>query len=386
MATSLNGDFSRVVPLISSFYTIKDFRRNVREDYVEFLIDDADIKGTFQTFLKELAKMDMIATAKRSSYASQLMPTLASTRFSVDDGIVLTIYKMDKQKPRSKFWRVVPLILFIVTVAFVFVDGYVRSGSDFATTYVQDPALVAAAYTMSLMGILGIHELGHMIANKHYGLRASWPYFLPGIPGFTPTFGALIALRGNMTNRNVMFDVGIAGPIAGLIIAVIVSIYGSTISVMIPIDEYQRMSGDNQLFTMDASVLMMATLYLTGSAVQGMVLIMSPVLFAAWLGFLITFLNLMPAWQLDGGHIARSALGPRWHKILTYVSIGILFALGFYPIALLVLFFSMRSPESMPLDDVTPLSSKRKALFFVALGLAMMTAPIPSHLFGFLSF
>jgi membrane-associated protease RseP (regulator of RpoE activity) len=371
---------------MSSFYTIKDFRRNVREDYVEFLIDDADIKGTFQTFLKELAKMDMIATAKRSSYASQLMPTLASTRFSVDDGIVLTIYKMDKQKPRSKFWRVVPLILFIVTVAFVFVDGYVRSGSDFATTYVQDPALVAAAYTMSLMGILGIHELGHMIANKHYGLRASWPYFLPGIPGFTPTFGALIALRGNMTNRNVMFDVGIAGPIAGLIIAVIVSIYGSTISVMIPIDEYQRMSGDNQLFTMDASVLMMATLYLTGSAVQGMVLIMSPVLFAAWLGFLITFLNLMPAWQLDGGHIARSALGPRWHKILTYVSIGILFALGFYPIALLVLFFSMRSPESMPLDDVTPLSSKRKALFFVALGLAMMTAPIPSHLFGFLSF
>jgi membrane-associated protease RseP (regulator of RpoE activity) len=353
---------------------------------VEFLIADADIKGTFPAFLKELAKIDMIATAKRSKYVSQVMPTLASTRFSVDDGIVLTIYKVDKQKPKSKFWRVLPSILFMVTVAFVFVDGFVRSDSDFATTYVKDPILVAAAYTMSLMGILGIHELGHMIANKHYGLRASWPYFLPGIPGFTPTFGALIALRGNMTNRNVMFDVGIAGPIAGLIIAVIVSIYGSTISVMIPIDEYQRMVGDNQLFTMDASVLMMATLYLTGTAGQGMVLIMSPVLFAAWLGFLITFINLMPAWQLDGGHIARSALGPRWHKIMTYVSIGILFTLGFYPIALLVLFFSMRSPESMPLDDVTPLSNKRRVLFFVALGLAIMTAPIPSHLFGFISF
>ncbi len=386
VATSLNGDFSRVVPLISSFYTIKDFRRNVREDYVEFLIADADIKGTFQAFLKELAKVDMIATAKRSRYVSQVMPTLASTRFAVDDGIVLTIYKLSKQKPRSNFWRAVPLMLFAVTVTLVFVDGYVRSGSDFAKTYVQDPVLLAGVYTMSLMGILGIHELGHMIANKHYGLKASWPYFLPGIPGFTPTFGAMIALRGNMTNRNVMFDVGIAGPIAGLIIAVIVSIYGSTISVMIPIDEYQRLSGDNQLFTMDASVLMMATLYLTGTAVQGMVLVMSPVLFAAWLGFLITFLNLMPAWQLDGGHLARSALGPRWHKILTYVSIGVFFALGFYPIALLVLFFSMRAPESMPLDDVTPLSSKRKALFFVALGIAMMTAPIPSHIFGFLNF
>jgi len=383
VATTLNGDFSRAVPVVSSFYTIKDFQRNAREDYVEFLIADADIKGTFPAFLKELAKMDMVATAKRSKYVSRLMPTLSSVRFSVDDGIVLTIYKTYKQKPRSRLWRSLPPVLFVATVALVFVDGYIRSGSDFATAYVQDPVLLAAIYAMSLMGILGIHELGHMIANRHYGLPASWPYFLPGIPGFTPTFGAMIALRGNMTNRNVMFDVGIAGPIAGLIIAVIVSIYGSTISVMIPVDEYQRMVGDNRLFSIDTSVLMMATLYLTGSAAPNMVLVMSPVLFAAWLGFLITFLNLMPAWQLDGGHLARSALGPRWHKVLTYASIGILFALGFYPIAILVLFFSMRAPESTPLDDVTPLSNKRKALFFVALGLAMMCAPIPSHLFGF---
>jgi membrane-associated protease RseP (regulator of RpoE activity) len=126
---------------------------------------------------------------------------------------------------------------------------------------------------------------------------------------------------------------------------------------------------------------MIATLHLTGMVVDGTVLVASPVLYAAWFGFLITFLNLMPAWQLDGGHLARSALSARWHKILTYISIAILFALKFYPMALLVLLFSLRAPTSTPLDDVTPLSSKRKALFFAALGLAVATAPIPATLF-----
>ena len=109
------------------------------------------------------------------------------------------------------------------------------------------------------------------------------------------------------------------------------------------------------------------------------VLIASPVLFAAWIGFLITFLNLMPAAQLDGGHIVRSALGVRWHRILTYSSIGVLFGLGFYPMAFLVLLIAMRAPESTPLDDVSPLSKKRKALFWVAIALAVLCAPLPDE-------
>ncbi|HEV8405343.1 MAG TPA: site-2 protease family protein [Nitrososphaera sp.] len=382
MATSfLNGDYSRVLPIVSSFFTVRDFQRNAREDYVQFLIDDVEIKDEFPAFLKQLGKVGMVAAAKRSKYVSRLMPTLSTVRLSVDDSVVLTVAKIQKQKPRSKFWQSLPSLLFIATIALVFIDGLFRSGSAFAKTQAQDPVMLAAIYTVSLMGILGIHELGHVLANRKYGLRASWPYFIPGIPGLLPTFGAMIVLRSNMTNRNVMFDVGIAGPIAGLIVTIIVSIYGSTISTLIPAGEAQRLFGEAQLFQMDASLLMLATLYLTGMAVDNMVLVMSPVLFAAWLGFLITFLNLMPAWQLDGGHLARSALGVRWHKVLTYVSIGILFALGFYPMALLVLFFSLKAPESTPLDDVTPLSSKRKALFFLALGLAVVTAPIPATLF-----
>src|SRR5919197_314933 len=173
-----------------------------------------------------------------------------------------------------------------------------------------------------------------------------------------------------------MFDVGIAGPIAGLIVTIVVSIYGSSISTLISAQQAQQLPLSELPY--GESLLMKIAIQLTGMNREGTVLVASPVLFAAWIGFLITFLNLMPAWQLDGGHLARSALGVRLHKILTYVSIAILFALRFFPMALLVLFFSMRAPESAPLDDVTPLSAKRKALFFVALGIAVMCAPIPS--------
>lgn len=380
VATSfLNGDYSRVLPIVSSFFTVKDFQRNAHEDHVEFLIAESEVKDKFPLLLKELGKMGMVAAAKRSKYVSRLMPTLSTMRFSVDDGIVLTVGRMPRQKPASKFRQSLPAIFFAATVAIVFINGIFRSDSPLATAQLQDPFLMAAIYTVSLMGILGIHELGHILANKKYGIRASWPYFIPGIPWALPTFGALIVLRNNMTNRNVMFDVGIAGPIAGLIVTVIVSIYGSTISTIITAEEAQRIESLGPL-PFGESLLMVSTIHLTGMVEDGTVLVASPVLFAAWFGFMITFLNLLPAWQLDGGHLARSALGVRWHRILTYVSIGILFVLGLYPMALLVLFFSMRAPESAPLDDVTPLSAKRKALFFVALGIAIVCAPIPESL------
>ncbi|HXG05725.1 MAG TPA: site-2 protease family protein [Nitrososphaera sp.] len=380
MATSfLNGDYLRVLPIVSSFFTVRDFQLNGQEDRLEFLIAESEVKDKFPLLLKELDKVGMVAAARRSKYVSRLMPTLSTMRLSVDNAIVLTVGKMPAQKPASKFRQSLPAIFFVATVAMVFVNGIFRSDSPFVTSQFNNPVLMAAMYTVSLMGILGIHELGHILANRKYGIRASWPYFIPGFPWGIPTFGALIVLRNNMTNRNVMFDVGIAGPIAGLIVTVIVSIYGSTISTIITAEDAARIENLGPL-PFGESLLMVATIHLTGMAVDGMVLVASPVLFAAWFGFMITFLNLLPAWQLDGGHLARSALGVRWHRLLTYASIAILLVLGLYPMALLVLFFSMRAPESAPLDDVTPLSAKRKALFFVALGIAIVCAPIPETL------
>ncbi|MEP0826737.1 MAG: site-2 protease family protein [Nitrososphaera sp.] len=377
--TFLNGDYSRVLPIVSSFFTVKDFQRNAQEDSVEFLIAESEVKDKFPLMLRELDKVGMVAAAKKSRYISRLMPTLSTMRFSVDNGIVLTVAKMPRQKPASKFRQSLPALFFVATVAMVFVNGVFRSDSPLVTTQVQDTILMATIYTVSLMGILGIHELGHILANRKYGIKASWPYFIPGFPWGLPTFGALIVLRNNMTSRNVMFDVGIAGPIAGLIVTIIVSIYGSAISTLITFEQAERIE-DLAPLPFGESLLMMATIHLTGMAVDGMVLVASPVLFAAWLGFMLTFLNLLPAWQLDGGHLARSALGVRWHRILTYASVAIMLVLGLYPMAIMVLIFSIRAPENAPLDDVTPLSAKRKALFFAALAIAIVCAPIPRTL------
>jgi membrane-associated protease RseP (regulator of RpoE activity) len=154
--------------------------------------------------------------------------------------------------------------------------------------------------------------------------------------------------------------------------------------VLIPAEEAQSLLANSELMEMRSSVLMMATLQLTGNGGADndeAVLVMSPVLFAAWVGFFVTFLNLMPAAQLDGGHLVRSALGTRWHRILTYSSIGVMVGLGYYIMAGFVLLIAARAPESTPLDDVTPLSKKRKALFWMALALAVVCAPLPAETF-----
>jgi hypothetical protein len=382
VATSfLNSNYSRVVSIVSSFFTLKDTQLNIRENYIEFLITNADIKDKFPTLLKELGKIGMVATARRQKYFSRLMPALSSTiKLQIEGGIVITVFIAPKQKIISKRKLPLPLIFFTIAVAFVFYDGFLRSGTTFAKTYVSDPTLLAVAYTMSLMGILGVHELGHMIALKHYNIKASWPYFIPGIPGFIPTFGALITQQSKMPTKNIMFDVGIAGPIAGLIITIIVSIYGSAISTLIPVEQYVKLSEQNQLFSFNSGLLMMATFHMTGKVVENTVLVMSPLLFAAWIGFALTAVNLVPAWQLDGGHLARAMFGEHWHKIITYAGIGVLFLMRFWPMAILVLLFSQRIPSNTPLDDVTPLSRKRKILFFIALGLAVVSAPIPSSI------
>lgn len=383
MATFLNGDYSKAAPIVSSFYKIVDTQKHPQEDAVRFLISETTIQETFPRLLRELAKVGMIATAKRARYESRLMPTLSSSSITAENGIVITISKMADTKPR-KYLVYLPAILFTVTLTVVFLDGMIRANDVFAQAFIRDPLLIASVYTMSLMGILGVHEMGHMIANRWHGIKTSWPHFIPLYPGaFIPTLGAVIVSRANMTNRNVLFDVGISGPIAGLIVTIIVSVYGSYTSVLIPADRVEELLGDVQLLKLNTSILMSATNYLVGNegANGDDVLIMSPVLFAAWVGFFVTFLNLMPAAQLDGGHIVRSTLGVRWHRILTYSSIGILAGLGYVVMAILVLFIASRAPESTPLDDVSPLSKKRRMLFWVAMALAVLCVPIPQEPF-----
>ena len=345
-----------VVSLVSSAFEIKSIHQNL--DALQFEIGQEGFKPKFVKFAQRLESKNLVARLEK-----------------FENKVFLLIGRFHPPKSR-RAW--IPRVLFAATLAVVMVDGYYRTVEANSIIRMGEPLEIAALYTASLIGILGIHELGHIIALKWHKLKTSWPYFIPGIPviGF-PTFGALIMSRSFMINRDILFDVGISGPIAGLIVAVIVSTYGAHLSPMIPDEQAQQLFSKSELVEIHPSIIMSGTLVIAGKAVKGTEVIMSPVLYAAWLGFLITFLNLLPAWQLDGGHIARATLGRKWHKITTYTGIGTLVILGYWIMALFVLLFSMRSPDVRPLDDISPLSNKRRKLFVLVIVLAVVCAPLP---------
>ncbi|HII36040.1 MAG TPA: site-2 protease family protein [Nitrosopumilaceae archaeon] len=346
-----------VISIVSSVFEIKSVNQNL--DVLQFEIEREGFKPKFVKLAQSLESKNLVGRLEK-----------------FEDRVFLFVGRFHPPRLR-RAW--IPRILFAATIAVVMIDGYYRTLETNSIVMIGDPLEMAGLYTVSLIGILGIHELGHIIASKWHKIKTSWPYFIPGIPiiGFIPTFGALIMSRSFTINRDILFDIGISGPIAGLIVAVVVSIYGAYLSPVIPESQAQQLISQSQLFEIHESVIMKTTEVLAGKYIIGTEIVYSPVLLAAWFGFLITFLNLLPAWQLDGGHIARATLGRKWHKITTYAGIGILAILGFWFMALFVLSFSMRSPDVRPLDDISPLSSKRKKLFVLVIGLAVVCAPLP---------
>jgi len=301
----------------------------------------------------------------------------------MDDGKYIIIQKFSQKKQRkwmNTSWT--PRILFAIVISFVMIDGYYRTSGTNSIVEIGDPLEMAGIYTLSLLGILGIHELGHIIAAKAHGLKTTWPFFIPGLPIIgIPTFGAFIQSRGLTINREILFDVAIAGPIAGLAIAVIVSIYGAYTAPILDQDIAAGMFADSRLIEWNQGepLLMTASLALFGKGVPGHEVIMTPVMFAAWIGFLITFLNLLPAWQLDGGHMARTLLGPKLHRYATYGSMAILILLNYWIMAILIFVMSSRNPSATPLDDVSPLSRNRKIVYIGIVGLAILCAPLPTN-------
>ncbi len=353
-----------VISLVNSIFDVSDFTKT--QFSLEFRIEDFEFKSKFEDLARKLENM---------SFACKLE--------KMNDGKYIIIQKFTPKKQRkwmNSSWT--PRILFAVVISFVMIDGYFRTSGTNSIVEIGDPLEMAGVYTLSLLGILGIHELGHIIAAKAHGLKTTWPFFIPGLPVIgIPTFGAFIQSRGLTINREILFDVAIAGPIAGLIIAVIVSIYGAYTAPILDQDIAAGMFADSRLteWGWGEPLLMTASLALFGKGVPGHEVIMTPVMFAAWIGFLITFLNLLPAWQLDGGHMARTLLGPKLHRYATYGSMVILVLLNYWIMAILIFVMSSRNPSASPLDDVSPLSRNRKIAYIGIIGLAILCAPLPTN-------
>ena len=233
-------------------------------------------------------------------------------------------------------------------------------------------------FAFPLMSILFVHEMGHYFTSKKHGIKTSLPFFIP-IPPILPsfnigTFGALISSSDPMPNKKALFDVGISGPLAGFLVAIPVTILGIKLSTPASLTEPvsgEIMLGGSILFSFLSSAIL--------NIPAGTPINLSLTAFAGWVGLLITSINLLPAGQLDGGHIFRAVLGEK-QKYAGWIAVFIMIFTGWAFFAIIIVFM-MGMMHPPPLNDDTDLDIKRKLLFFVAL-IILVTCFIPFPIYS----
>ncbi|QLD86717.1 site-2 protease family protein [Natronomonas halophila] len=251
-------------------------------------------------------------------------------------------------------------------------------------------------FAVAVLGVLGVHELGHYVLSRYHDVQASLPYFIP-VPTFIGTFGAVIKMEGRIPDRKALFDIGIAGPIAGLIAAVGVAIVGLHLDpVAVPPDV---LNSENAIqLEIGYPLLLQFLAWATGQPLEysDPSLVTSPVVFGAWIGFFITFLNLLPVGQLDGGHIIRAMAGDRSETIAALVPM-VLFGLAGYlyifanvgfnaPVlwafwGLIALGLAYVGPATPVFDE--PLDRKRMALGILTFLVGVLCfTPVPFEITG----
>jgi len=250
------------------------------------------------------------------------------------------------QKPSAKPSRnIINIGLFFATLGTVFLSGYLQSD-----------IVGAVMFTGAIMAILGSHEMGHkLLADKH-AVEATYPYFIPGLPPIG-TFGAVIQQKSLPPNKDALFDIGFAGPVAGFIVAIIVTLIGVQLSVRVPEAPPGAVPWPYPNPILFEWLFRFAATFFPLSGTGNLILV-HPVVFAGWVGMLVTMLNLVPVGMFDGGHVARSLVGERAHRILSYLGI-ILLAIIWYPMAFIALFLSFQRHPG-PLDDVSQPTPLRK--------------------------
>ena len=269
-------------------------------------------------------------------------------------------------------------------------------------------------FALSMMGILFAHEMGHYLMCRYYRIPATPPFFIPA-PFLSPfgTLGAFIAMRGIPKNKRVLFDVGVAGPLAGLVIAIPALLYGLSISKLGPIaSSSSGVLEGNSLFYLFSKYLVFGKLlpepvstnglspllywlqyFFTGHPIPfgGLDVQLSPVAWAGWGGLLVTVLNLMPLGTLDGGHVAYGLFGDKARRIFPFM-IGSLIVFSILPVLLtrsfasfnynwllwVAILFWLGNVRAQPMDDISPLDPNRRALgIFVLILFILLLTPVP---------
>ncbi len=268
-------------------------------------------------------------------------------------------------KPKHGESRIhINVILFLITVISTVFAGYLFGGGKL---------IDGIAFAIALLAIVGSHETAHYFAARKHGVNATLPYFIPA-PTLVGTFGAVINVKSAIPNKNALFDLGVSGPIAGIIVTIPVLIIGVLLSTVAPMQ--------NAAIQFFPSILMYIPMTIVFPSVpEGYGVMLHPVAFAAWVGIIVTMLNLMPVAVLDGGHVSRSLFNDKVHRYVSFAGIIVTVLLGWYLMAVLmavfVLFVSRRHPGA--LDNVSKISKKRKIVaILVVIIFILCLSPMPS--------
>jgi membrane-associated protease RseP (regulator of RpoE activity) len=323
----------------------------------------------------------------------------------------LTLLSVQQHTSPGKSW--INILLFILTsISVLYAGALYATGTDpFAgpinLLQILKFLLQGWPFAVSFLGILAAHEFGHYFMGRFHKVKVSLPYFIPFPLSQIGTMGAFINMKEPPRNKKHMLDIAMAGPLAGLIIAIPVLILGlslskvETIPAIIPEGFGFQIEGNSILYLLTKYLMFGKLLpqpmdygavaplfywikyFFTGmpAPLGGMDVMIHPVAWAAWAGLLVTSLNLIPAGQLDGGHIFHVLFGRKGSRIALPAIILALAALGFvwngwWLWVILILFFGRRSAE--PLDQITPIDTKRKWLAGFTLLIFILTfMPVP---------
>lgn len=244
------------------------------------------------------------------------------------------------------------------------------------TTYLMNGIL----YSISIIAILLAHEMGHYLMCRKYGIDATLPFFIPiPLPPFG-TMGAFIKMKSPIPDKRVLFDVGVAGPIAGFIITIPILIIGLQNSTFIPKPETQVAGyylGESFLFSKLAEIFL-------GAEPEGFDTLLHPMAYAGWAGLFVTALNLLPIGQLDGGHVLYSLFGQKSNNLYKFTLAGFIICAVWYPgwilLIGLLLYFRLRHPPT--LNDYIELDDKRKLIAYATVIIFVISfIPVPFHIF-----
>jgi membrane-associated protease RseP (regulator of RpoE activity) len=275
-------------------------------------------------------------------------------------------------------------LLFLATIATTTWAGALHAGVNL----LQEPArfMVGLPYSVGLLLILGSHELGHYFTAKAHGIRVTPPFFIP-VPFALGTFGAFIRIKSLPPNRRALFDVAVAGPLAGLVFAIPALLIGLRFSQVLPGNAPSGLGYGGVSIGSSVLLACLAKLSLGASVLEGNHLLLHPLAFAGWLGLIVAALNLLPIGQLDGGHMSHALFGSRNARGISMVAMVSLFLLALFVWPGLmfwafIVFFIAGTRDAPAENDLSPVDAPRQVVGYLTFMLLLLIfVPVPHALY-----